>query len=378
MDGACYDKAPITTLYFTMINKEYLNSIYIQKLFNINTLYKSFKKCRKGVDWKYSVQKFEVNLLVNLYNIKKELQFRTYKQRPFFEFDIFERGKLRHITALNIRDRIVQRALCDDILMPKLTPYLIYDNGASVKDKGIDFARDRLKHHLRQYYINEHTNDGYILKIDFRHYFESIDHDIAINMLSTKIDDPYIINLVKDMINAYPKGIGLGSQVSQVIGLYYASPIDMYCKVVKSCKYYGRYMDDIYVIHKSKIFLKSLLIEICNIANSIKLTINEKKTQILKLSKRFVFLKIRYFLTNTGKVIIIPDKSIIIREKRKLKKFKMDNKSIELVSSQYQSVRGMLKKYNSFNMLNRLDNYYVSLFGKEYATWMKKNDLEMT
>ena len=344
-----------------MININYINSKYI-KLLNIDTLYKSFIKCKKGVDWKYSVQKFESNILINLYYLRTELKLGIYKQKPFFEFDLNERGKLRHITALNIRDRVMQRALCDDILMPELSKYLIYDNGASVKNKGIDFARNRLKKHLRQYFINEGSNNGYILKIDFRKYFDSIDHDIAINMLKDKINDNNIISLISNILSYYNKGIGLGSQVSQVIGLYYTTPIDNYCKIVKSCKYYGRYMDDIYVIHKSKNYLQNLLKQISNIAYKLKLKINFKKTQIFKLSKRFVFLKIRYILTDTGKVIMIPDKSIATREKRKLKKFKMDNKPLYKIKNQFNSVLGMINKYNGFNMSNNLINYYNKLF----------------
>lgn len=317
-----------------MININYINSKYM-KLLNIDTLYRSFIKCKKGVDWKYSVQKFESNILINLYRLRTELKLGIYKQKPFFEFDLNERGKLRHITALNIRDRVLQRALCDDILMPELSKYLIYDNGASVKNKGIDFARNRLKKHLHQYFINEGSNNGYILKIDFRKYFDSIDHDMAINILKEKINDDKIISLISNILAYYNKGIGLGSQVSQVIGLYYTTPIDNYCKIVKSCKYYGRYMDDIYVIHKSKNYLQDLLTQISNTAYKLKLKINFKKTQIFKLSKRFVFLKIRYILTDTGKVIMIPDKSIVVREKRKLKKFKMDNKSLYKIKNQF-------------------------------------------
>ena len=337
-------------------------------LFDMNVLYKSFQKCKRDVDWKYSVQRFEQNLLINLYKLKKELQTNTYKQKPFFEFDLCERGKMRHITALNIRDRVIQRSLCDEILMPQLSKYLIYDNGASVKGKGIDFARNRLKKHLRQYYINEKTNEGYILKIDFSKYFDSIDHEIAIKFIDKYIGDKYITELVSHMIDGYSKGIGLGSQVSQVIGLIYAIPIDNFCKIVKSCKYYGRYMDDIYVIHRSKEFLRALLLSIHDIAESIKLLINEKKTQIYKISKRFVFLKINYFLTITGKVIMIPDKTIVIREKRKLRKFKKENKPLCDIENQFKSVKGMIQKYDGYNLIQKLEEYKIWVMTREDKT----------
>ena len=55
--------------------------------------------------------------------------------------------------------------------------YLIYDNSASIKGKGIDFARKRLLVHLRKYYHQHGSNDGYILLIDFSKYYDNIQHE---------------------------------------------------------------------------------------------------------------------------------------------------------------------------------------------------------
>ena len=85
----------------------------------------------------------------------------------FVEFDVNERGKTRHIKSPSIRDRVLQRAVCDYVLEPVLYSKLIYDNGASVKGKGVEFTRKRLDKHLRDYY-REHGNKGYILVGDFR------------------------------------------------------------------------------------------------------------------------------------------------------------------------------------------------------------------
>ena len=102
------------------------------------------------------------------------------------------------------------------------------------------------------------------------------------------------------------KSIGIGSQISQISGLLYPTRIDTYCKVVKGLKFYGRYMDDTYIIHESKEYLQQLLKEISEICEEYGIHINMKKTQIVKLSNVFPFLKIRYSLTKTGKVIQKP------------------------------------------------------------------------
>ena len=59
-------------------------------------------------------------------------------------------------------------------------------------------------------------------------------------------------------------------------------------------------MDDIYIIHEDKEYLKGLLNDIQGICDELGLFINPKKTQIVKLSHGFTFLKIKYNLTGTG------------------------------------------------------------------------------
>lgn len=49
------------------------------------------------------------------------------------------------------------------------------------------------------------------------------------------------------------KSVNIGDQLSQVIGIYYPYPIDNYVKYVRQQKFYGRYMDDWYVMNPSKV-----------------------------------------------------------------------------------------------------------------------------
>ena len=99
----------------------------------------------------------------------------------------------------------------------------------------------------------------------------------------------------------------------------YPIPIDNYIKIVKGVKFYGRYMDDSYVIHRDKEFLKGLLIEIVEIAHDLGITVNLRKTRICKLSEMWRFLQIQYSLTDTGRVIhkIHPKRLTGMRRKAK-------------------------------------------------------------
>lgn len=146
-------------------------------MYDSDTLIQAFENCKKGSIWKESVQRYESNLLKQVNHAQKELIAGTYKQKPFNEFLLHERGKSREVKAIHISDRVVLRAFCDRILFPTVNKYLIYDNGASVKDKGIQFTRDRFVTHLRKYYRTYQNNLGYVLLIDFSKYFDNIQHE---------------------------------------------------------------------------------------------------------------------------------------------------------------------------------------------------------
>ena len=103
----------------------------LESIANANILYNSFSKCKKDTSWKGSVQKYEMNELSNTRELQKNIRNNTYIQRPMVEFKQSERGHDREIKAHHISDRVVQRALNDNVLMPAIEPHLIYDNGAS-------------------------------------------------------------------------------------------------------------------------------------------------------------------------------------------------------------------------------------------------------
>lgn len=341
---------------------------YFETLLDLNVLYDSFQKCKSGVDWKCSIQRFEANIFQNIKNIKRRLESGKYKPDKFVEFSVNERGKTRHIKSPSIRDRVLQRAICDYILEPLIYPKLIYNNGASVKGKGVDFSRKQLDKHLRKYY-SKHGNKGYILVGDFSKFFESIPHDKLIGALKKCIPDQKMMDLLETIIRSFGDtgiGLGIGSQISQICGIYYPTPIDIYCTVVMGYKFYARHMDDFYIIHENKEFLKAVLTGIKKIAAELGLKLNEKKTQICRIDKGFNFLKQRIFITDTGKIVHKPNKSGFVREKRKLKSFKFKYDIGELtkeeIENQYKSWRNNVVKFDCKKTIHNIDNLYNQLY----------------
>ncbi|MDO4740992.1 MAG: RNA-directed DNA polymerase, partial [Eubacteriales bacterium] len=277
-----------------------------EEVFSYEHLYEAAKNCCKGVMWKNSTQSYVARKVSNVAKTYDALTDRTFRSRGFHEFDIIERGKPRHIKSVHIAERVVQRCLCDNILVPVFEHSFIYDNAASLKGKGIDFSMDRLDAHLHQFYRKhgaEALKHAYVLTGDFSDFFNSAPHDTIYKESRRRIHDPNVQRLACQFMEDFgEKGFGLGSQVSQIDALMVGSPLDHYIKEELRVKYYGRYMDDFYLIHESKDYLRKCLEKIRQKCAELGLVLNRKKTGIAPLSGGVKFLKTKFFLTDTGAV----------------------------------------------------------------------------
>ena len=301
----------------------------------------------------------------------------------------------------------MQRSLCDNVLVPELERFFIYDNGASVKKKGISFARKRLKVHLSRFIRRKGYIDpeGYILSIDFSKFFDNIPHEKLLSAILGKIHDPDVAWLLRHLVEScavdlsflseeefssyenrpynaldhvfVPRELltgekilhrllGIGLQISQIAGVYYPTPIDNYCKIVSGCSFYGRYMDDIYIIHEDKEFLKSVLAGIREVARRLGLFINDKKTQITPLRHGFSFLQIKYNVLASGRILTRVAPKKMARERRKLKKYRkfLTQKRMNRrdIANAYQSWRGNALQFNCRKSVAALDKLYNHLF----------------
>lgn len=174
----------------------------MESVYDANSLLDAFNKSKKGTAWKESVQRYEMNLLRNINQTQKEMKDGTYEQKDFYEFKLHERGKTRHIKSMHISDRVVQRSVCDNVLVPELSKYLTYDNGASMEGKGIHFARKRLSTHLHKFYRKHKSNEGYVLLIDFSKFFDNIVHDGLIKEMRKKIGDKETMSFIEKLMDA--------------------------------------------------------------------------------------------------------------------------------------------------------------------------------
>ena len=382
----------------------------------MNLLYDAFRKSLKGSAWKSEPQRFELDFLSEIVKIKHDLENHTYKTSRGTEFTLSERGKTRHIHGARIRDRVVRHALCDGQLSEALRPYLIYNNGASQKGKGITFARKMFERDLHNYWIKYRDNKGYIGFIDFSKYYDNIRHDRIREMVGGLIDDEarWLLNEILktfeidvsymtdeeyarcmetkfNSVKYYetipfssrtrekfmPKGVDIGDQVSQDVGIFFPTPVDNYVKIVRSQKWYGRYMDDMYLICRDKKELRDIIRGAEEVAGSLGIFINERKTRIVPLSATYKYLQIRYTLTPDGRVIRRINPKSVTRARRRIKAYRrlVDNEKMtpEDAEVSIKSWMGDYSRLMSKKQIKHMKALYKALFGKE-LTWKQQSN----
>lgn len=353
--------------------ERYADADRYEKVFCYGNLYNAYKCCRRNVAWKASVQKYITLAPLNVLQTYNRLMAGTYKTPGFFEFDLYERGKKRHIRSTAIGERVVQRCLCDNALVPMLSRSFIYDNGASMTGKGYDFAIRRLCQHLREHY-RKYGQEGYILLFDFSKFFDRVSHELVKGILRKQFTDARLLKITEHFVDAFGGvGLGLGSQISQVLALASANRLDHYVKEVLRVRGYGRYMDDGYLIHPDKGYLQKCLEGTKAICAELKITLNLKKTQIVKLAHGFTWLKVRFFLTETGKVVRKIYRRSVTKMRQKLKsfhrKYVRGEMRLEDIIPSWISWLDYAGHFNAYRTVQSMATLCNQLFGREIITY---------
>lgn len=324
-----------------------------ENVFTYTNLLNAYHECTKGVKWKASVQRYMIKAPYKVSQLYKKLYNGTYKLSPYHIFTTIERGKEREITSSTFEDRVVQKCLCNNFLVPRICPSFIYDNSASQKKKGVHFALKRCKVHFYKA-LRDYGVDSYILQFDFHHYFASMSHEVIKKKLEKFIQDDRLKALTFSIIDTFGDvGMGLGSQVSQTLALLYPSDLDHLIKEKLHIKYYGRYMDDGYAFCKTKEECYKILEAIQNWCNENKMCINTKKTSITKLTKGFIFIKKHFFRGRRSNLVVTLCKKNITAMRRKLLLLKKRGLDISTMIKCYYA---SYKRFNAYYQLRRLNN----------------------
>ena len=317
---------------------ERVKACTLETVADLNSLCKASKQAARGVMWKSSTQRYMKDYLRNAVKSRNDLLEGRDICRGFIRFDLWERGKLRHISAVHFPERVVQKSLSQNALVPAIVPTLITANSANIKGRGTDYALKLLKRHLADHW-RRHRREGYILLGDFSDYFARIAHEPVKRQVADALLDPRVVALEHRLIDAQGEvGLGLGSEPNQICAVAHPNRIDHYVTEMLRPEAYGRYMDDFYLIHESKEYLQVCLLLIGRKCAELGIELNPRKTRVVKLSRGFTWLKKMARMVADG--VMTP----------------------EQVERSYQSWRGGMKRLDAHRSVLAMDALYRSLF----------------
>ncbi len=280
------------------------------------TLYNAYKRSKKGQSYKKASGRFSARAAEGINILRYKLKSGSYEVGKYNEF-IVHRPKERVIKACQFQDKVVQHALCDAVLTPKLNDIFIADSYGSQKDKGTGLARQRLRYHMHEMY-KLYGENVYMLKCDVKKYFYSIRHEPLIDAIEYYLTDTQIIELCQKFIDSTPDpGIALGNQINQILANLNLDSMDKFIIYELGAGHYGRYMDDFYIISNDRKYLKWCKECISEFLETLSLRLNEK-TEITNISHGMQWLGFNYKMIR-GEVIA---RKLNSKRRETIKKYK--------------------------------------------------------
>lgn len=114
-------------------------------------------------------------------------------------------------------------------------------------------------------------------------------------------------------------------------------------------------MDDTIYITKTKKEAIEMLNKYIILSKKLGIIINKNKTKIINIKNSFIFCKWKFKILNKGKILMIPVKDTIYRQRRKL--IKMYNKKVNIkeINKTILCFKSYLNIGNSYKYIKYID-----------------------
>lgn len=130
--------------------------------------------------------------------------YENDQHTPVMIYDGFRR-KQRTIIVPSFKELVVQHCVME-ALQPVFMKGMYEHSYASIPGRGAHLAKKQIEKWIR----NDAKNCKYVLKLDIRHFFESIPHDRMKDKLRKIIHDKRMTDLIEKIIDVSDKGLPLG------------------------------------------------------------------------------------------------------------------------------------------------------------------------
>jgi RNA-directed DNA polymerase len=297
---------------------------------SFHNLYQAAYRVLCGKRGKVHAGDFFLDLETNLFRLQRELRTHTYRPGVYHTFWITE-PKSRMISAAPFRDRVVHHALVN-VIEPLFERRFIHHSYACRTGKGT--------HRALQQFVVWARSSRYVLKMDIRKFFPTLDHAILKRQLRQTIKDPNVLGLCDLIIDCsneqelvvqhFPgddlftplvrrRGLPIGNLTSQFFANVYLDALDHFVKERLRVKRYLRYVDDFCCFDDDKAALSELRAAIVEMLLGLRLRLNEGKSRIRQVKEGIEFLG---FVVSSEQLRL--NQTAVRRQRRRLKRLQRD------------------------------------------------------
>lgn len=285
------------------------------------------------------------------------VNYETREHTPIYIIDGISRKK-RTIYVPSLEELLVQHCVVN-ALKPMFYKGMYEHSYASLPGRGSHKAKKAIEKWIR----TDTKNVKYVLKMDIRHFFDSVPHDILKAKLAKYIHDERMLDLLYRIIDTTDSGIPLGFHTSQWLANWFLQGLDHYIKEQLHAAHYVRYMDDMVVFGSNKKALHKIRLAISEYLQK-ELGLELKPNwQVFRFSyikngeykgRDLDFMGFRFYRDKT-----VLRRSIMLKASRKAKKLASKARPTAYDARQMLSYLGWIKTTDTYHMYVKWIKPYV-------------------
>lgn len=269
----------------------------------------AFYRARRGKRYRLEADSFFANLEKEVFALSRALSDGTYTPGEYRHFYVQE-PKLRLVSAAPFRDRVVHHAI-HAVLEPIFEKRFIFDTYACRSGKGQHRALDRFTRYARRF--------PWVMKLDVRKYFPSIDHGHMLGLVRGAVADERLLAVIARIVTSgagihpeslvpdwfpgdtlwtpaeRPRGLPIGNLTSQLFANVYLAPLDQFVKRELRCRAYLRYMDDLVFFGRERAELAGWREAVTTFLERWRLRVHPDKCYLARCEQGTAYLGFRVF-----------------------------------------------------------------------------------
>lgn len=289
---------------------------------SLEEVIEAYYDCRRRKRNTVNALEFEVDYERHCIDLWHELNEHRYEPRRSIAF-VVEHPVKREIFAADFRDRVVHHLIARRI-WPLLEKQFHPDSYSTQPGKGTLYGIQRVEQHVKTCSEN-YTRDCYIMKLDISGYFMSIEKQRLYHCVCAFLNGRYpekdmpmlhymlrktifnrpekncIRKMPRNRWRGLPKnktlfgtdgrtGLPIGNLTSQLLALLFLDELDHKITQEWGVPHYGRYVDDMVLVHPSKDHLLTVCGRISRWLKAHGLRLHPKKMYLQHYAKGVLFV----------------------------------------------------------------------------------------